>query len=86
MPAKYLPDWPPTTFQTASESHNAADNQTGSIGDVEIVLTTDDRILTGYEMKLKRVTTNDIDIALPKILDRSIDNYIFITTEIVSAR
>lgn len=66
------------------ESHNAADSQTGSIGDVEIVFTRDDKIVTGYEMKLKRVTTNDIDLALPKILDKSIDNYIFITTEIVS--
>jgi DNA adenine methylase len=66
------------------ESHNAADKQTGSIGDVEVVLTTDDRIVTGYEMKLKRVTTNDIDIALPKIFDKGIDNYIFITTEVVT--
>lgn len=66
------------------ESHNAADKQTRSLGDVEVVLANDNRIVTGYEMKLKRVTTNDIDLALPKILDKGIDNYIFITTEVIS--
>src|SRR5690554_2573239 len=43
------------------EAHNAADKQTGSIGDVEITLTNDDRIVTCYEMKDKRVTKTDID-------------------------
>src|SRR4051812_14859043 len=34
-------------------SHNAADRQTGSIGDVEICLSGDDAIVTAYEMKMK---------------------------------
>lgn len=67
------------------EAHNAADKQTGSIGDVEITLTNDDRIVTCYEMKDKRVTKTDIDVALQKLskTKNKIDNYIFITTDIV---
>lgn len=61
-------------------SHNAADKQTGAIGDVEITLINDDRILTGYKMKMRPVTREDIDLAVQKILDKDIDNYIFITT------
>jgi DNA adenine methylase len=67
------------------EAHTAADKQTGSIGDIEIVLMNDDRIITCYEMKDKRVITTDIDVAIQKIakLDNKIDNYIFITTDII---
>lgn len=67
------------------EAHNAADKQTGSIGDVEITLTNDDRIVTCYEMKDKRVTKTDIDVALQKLskAKSKIDNYIFITTDII---
>lgn len=67
------------------ESHNAADKQTGSIGDVEITLMNDDRIVTCYEMKDKRVTKTDIDVALQKLAKtkNKIDNYIFITTDII---
>lgn len=67
------------------EAHNAADKQTGSIGDIEITLTNDDRIVTCYEMKDKRVTKTDIDIALQKLskTKEEIDNYIFITTDII---
>ena len=67
------------------EAHNAADRQTGSIGDVEITLTNDNQVVTCYEMKDKRVSQTDIDIALQKILKtkNKIDNYIFITTEII---
>lgn len=67
------------------EAHNAADKQTGSIGDVEITLTNDDRIVTCYEMKDKRVTKTDIDVALQKLskTKNKIDNYIFITTDII---
>jgi SacI restriction endonuclease len=65
------------------ESHNAADEQTGSLGDVQITLIGDDNIVTAYEMKTKRVTQNDIDRALQKI-HYKIDNYIFITTEDIS--
>ena len=67
------------------EAHNAADKQTGSIGDVEITLTNDDRIVTCYEMKDKRVTRTDADVALQKLskAKTKIDNYIFITTDII---
>jgi hypothetical protein len=63
--------------------HLAADKQTGSIGDIQVTLVGDDKIVTGYEMKLKRVTTGDIDAALTKIADKGIDNYIFITTDVI---
>ena len=62
-------------------SHNAADRQTGAIGDVEVTLTGDDRIVTGYEMKTRRVTREDVDLAVQKIWNKNIENYIFITTE-----
>ncbi|MDR3119616.1 MAG: restriction endonuclease, SacI family [Mediterranea sp.] len=67
------------------EAHNAADKQTGSPGDVEIVLTNEDQIVTCYEMKNKRVTKTDIDVALQKLPENKIDNYIFITTEAIEA-
>jgi hypothetical protein len=64
------------------ESHNAADRQTGSIGDVEVTLIGDNDVLTGYEMKTRRVGRGDIDIALQKVLQRGgVQNYVFITTE-----
>jgi len=62
--------------------HNAADKQTGALGDVEITLLGDDKVVTTYEMKDKIVTRGDIDIAIEKIAkDGGIQNYIFITTE-----
>lgn len=66
-------------------AHNAADKQTGSIGDVEITLINDDKIVSCYEMKDKRVTKTDIDVALQKIskTKSKIDNYIFITTDVI---
>jgi hypothetical protein len=63
------------------EGHNAADKQTGSLRDVNITLVGTNKIVTVYEMKAKRVTKNDIDIALQKIADHRVDNYIIITTE-----
>ncbi len=65
------------------QAHNAADSQTGALGDVEITLLADDEIITSYEMKNKRVTREDIDRALQKLLlsSRRVNNYIFITTE-----
>jgi hypothetical protein len=65
------------------ESHNAADKQTGSLGDLEITLVDDDDVVTSYEMKKKRVDKLDIDHAMSKLADsgKQIDNYIFITTE-----
>src|SRR3989304_6242827 len=47
--------------------HNAADKQTGALGDVEITLLGDDKVVTTYEMKDKVVTKGDIDIAIEKI-------------------
>jgi DNA adenine methylase len=66
-------------------SHTAADEQTGALGDVEVCLENDDHIVTVYEMKMKRVTTNDIDRAVDKIASsqQRIHNYIFITTDII---
>ncbi len=65
------------------QAHNAADIQTGALGDVEITLIADDEVITSYEMKNKRVSREDIDRALQKLLlsDRRVNNYIFITTE-----
>jgi hypothetical protein len=66
-------------------SHNAADLQTGSLGDVEICLVGDDSVVTAYEMKMKRVTQDDIDAAITKISRAltQIHNYIFITTDTI---
>jgi len=67
------------------QSHTAADRQTGSIGDVEVTLINDDKIITCYEMKDKRVTIIDIENAIKKIstLKYRVDNYIFITTDVI---
>lgn len=64
-------------------SHNAADLQTGSTGDVEICLMGDEAVVTAYEMKMKRVTIDDIDAAITKITraQNRINNYIFVTTD-----
>lgn len=68
------------------QSHNAADEQTGSLGDVEVCLENDEHVVTAYEMKMKRVTVDDINRALEKIASatNSIHNYIFITTDVIS--
>jgi len=67
------------------KGHNAADEQTGAMGDVEICLVNDDQIVTAYEMKMKRVTIDDIDRALQKIATATthIHNYLFITTDAI---
>ena len=64
-------------------SHKAADLQTGSNGDVEICLVGDDSVVTAYEMKMKRVTIEDIDGAVIKIAKapKRIHNYLFVTTD-----
>lgn len=63
--------------------HTAADLQTGSFGDVEICLEGDDSIVTVYEMKMKKVTIDDIQTAVAKIIKGQIgiNNYIFVTTD-----
>ena len=65
------------------ESHTAADEQTGALGDLEITLVGDDRVVTSYEMKTRRVAREDIDRALQKLQNAGVrvDNYIFITTD-----
>lgn len=67
----------------ALKGHLSADEQSGAMGDVEVCLVNDERVVTVYEMKSKRVTQDDIDRALQKIVDGDprIDNYIFITTD-----
>jgi hypothetical protein len=66
-------------------SHNAADLQTDSLGDVEICLMGENSAVTAYEMKMKRVTQDDIDAAATKITRaRSrIHNYLFVTTDAI---
>jgi hypothetical protein len=66
-------------------SHNAADLQTGSLGDVEICLIGDDSVITAYEMKMKRVTNDDIDAAVTKIAraPNKINNYLFVSTDVI---
>jgi len=63
-------------------SHTAADKQTGAAGDIEITLIGDNNVVTAYEMKMKPVTIDDIDIALEKIAVHkdTIQNYLFVTT------
>ncbi|RMF79372.1 MAG: restriction endonuclease, SacI family [Chloroflexi bacterium] len=65
------------------EAHTAADSQTGTIGDVQIALMSDDDIVTAYEMKTRPITIQDIDLAMQKIASsrHQLNNYIFITTE-----
>lgn len=63
-------------------AHNAADSQTGALGDVEITLADDKQVVTTYEMKDKTVTIADIEIAIQKVAEGAdIQNYIFVTTE-----
>ena len=63
-------------------AHNAADKQTGALGDVEITLVSDAKVVTTYEVKDKAVTLGDIDIAIQKNANGAdIQNYIFVTTE-----
>jgi len=67
------------------QSHTSADKQTGALGDLQITLKNENNIVTSYEMKMKKVTIEDIDIALHKIgtVSYKIDNYIFITTDVI---
>ena len=67
------------------QPHTAADEQTGAFGDVEITLIDDNRVVTSYEMKTRRITTDDIERAVQKTAkaEHKIDNYIFITTEVI---
>jgi DNA adenine methylase len=68
--------------------HNAADSQTGAIGDVEITLIDDHETVTTYEMKDKAVTVEDIDIAVEKLAlsNKRPDNYLFVTTALIDVK
>ena len=68
-------------------AHNAADEQTGALGDVEVYLVGHSDVATSYEMKARRVTTGDIDRAIAKVTTHEppIDNYVFITTEAIDS-
>jgi hypothetical protein len=65
------------------KGHNAADLQTGALGDVEICLASDDNLVTVYEMKAKKVSIGDIDHAITKVTRHGshVDNYVFITSD-----
>ena len=63
--------------------HNAADNQTENIGDVE-VYSTSSNLLIAFEVKKRKINRHDVNVALEKIAklkDIGIASYIFITTE-----
>ncbi len=60
--------------------HNAADKQTGATGDVEVVLS-NEQLVAVYEMKMRRITRDDINTALQKLQQRRLEHYVFITTE-----
>ncbi len=66
-------------------AHNSADSQTGSIGDVEVTFKNDEKVISCYEAKDKKVTINDVNNAVKKALNlvEKIDNYIFITTDVI---
>ncbi|MBP8000791.1 MAG: restriction endonuclease, SacI family [Chloroflexi bacterium] len=65
------------------QGHNAADKQTGSLGDLEIVVMDDQQVATSYEMKTRKISKNDLDRAIEKVFQSNhpIQHYIFITTE-----
>ena len=67
------------------QAHTAADKRTGALGDIEIALVDDNEIVTAYEMKMKKITKDDIDRALQKLRNFGghIDNYIFVTTDVI---
>lgn len=69
----------------ALKSHNAADEQTGALGDVEIIIVGEEQVVTAYEMKQKRLTKDDVNRALQKVAryEHRIDNYIFVTTDLI---
>ena len=64
-------------------AHNAADSQTGALGDLEVTLTTDNRVRAVYEMKHKPVTRDDIDLAVQKIatLETRPEHFVFVSTD-----
>lgn len=69
------------------QSHNAADLQTGSLGDIEIWQHSSGRVISAYEIKARAVSLNDLQQAASKIRlaaqqseVEQIDNYLLVTT------
>jgi hypothetical protein len=64
-------------------AHNAADEQTGAVGDVQITILGEDKVVTSYEMKNRAMESGDIDRAMQKIAGQGqhVQNYIFVTSE-----
>ena len=67
-------------------SHHAASIQTGSLGDTAICFVGENPVITTYEMKMKRVTQDDIDAAVAKITraPTRIHNCLFVTTDAIN--
>lgn len=64
-------------------AHNAADLQTGALGDVEVeLLSQPGRVVTAYEVKARAVTLDDIQHAASKVTSAAAkpENYLFVTT------
>ncbi len=70
-------------------AHNAADKQTGALGDIELTLIAENDVIASYEMKDKRISKIDIDTALAKVMrfrnasGKNIGHYVFITTNAI---
>jgi hypothetical protein len=66
-------------------AHNAADEQTQSLGDLEIEIVNDRQIVASYEMKARLVTRADIERAIQKITTSTyrVHHYVFITTDTI---
>lgn len=67
-------------------SHNAADSQTQSLGDIEVALKDSADIVTVYEMKSRKLSKNDVRQALNKVVNsqKLAKQYLFITTQPIS--
>lgn len=69
----------------ALHSHTAADRSTGSVGDIEIVQLITKEIVIVYEVKSRKITSEDINLAVQKLNDlpysHQISQYVFITIE-----
>ena len=68
------------------QSHNAADSQTMSLGDIEVAIKDSENIVTVYEMKSRKLSKNDVRQALNKVAQsqKSAKQYLFVTTQPIS--
>jgi DNA adenine methylase len=75
-------------MHTTLMPHNAADEQTQSLGDLEITLVDERQVITTYEMKSRVVHKEDIDRAIQKIQSggKIPSQYVFITTESIDEK